>query len=391
MQTTIDLAPNRTLPLHCFEGRPANPTDSTVASPSVLLTNHGASGQPLPAPEGELTSDELCWNARYRIGRCLGRGAQGVVYLAEREGVDGYYTHVALKVFHRPAGWSADEYLAEMRRLAQQGRYVSQIQHDNVISIRDFVALGEKRVMVLEWIDGLDLEQLLNLERMKRLARNLPDRVRQHLFDVILMDGEHHCRLKPGIAVDILRGCLAGLAALHHHRIAHCDLKPSNIMIKRSGTKKLIDFDSSSILERRAKYRRGTPYYMAPEQLCDGTVLLQSDIASLGYILVEMLTGQMLFAHCSSTQKLLDAKRSLPERLHQVLPLDVQNDPILYELIRKMVAVDPGDRFPDADAAGFGQAGAARFERHLVKTNLSADYDRELAWWLRLLTQHQLL
>jgi serine/threonine protein kinase len=403
MQTIFELGQTRAL-------SSAHPTDSALPLPTVLLTNHDATGKPLPAPLDGQTIDggstdarvnrapaagataaeptgELCWNARYRIGRCLGRGAQGVVYLAEREGVDGYSTHVALKVFHRPAGWSAEEYLSEMRRLAQQGSYVSQIQHDNVISIRDFVALGENRVMVLEWIDGIDLSQLLSLQRLKRLTRDLPDRVRQHLFDVIVKEGRDHCSLKPGIAVDILRGCLAGLAALHNRGIVHCDLKPSNIMIKRTGTKKIIDIDSSSVLESRAKYRRGTPYYMAPEQLSDGVVLLQSDIASLGYVLIEMLTGQMLFSHCTTTQQLLDAKRNLPARLYQILPMDAQRDPILSELIRKMVAVDPRDRFPDADAAGFGRAGAARFERHLVKTNLSADYDRELAWWLRLLTE----
>ena len=134
MQTIFDLSQTRALPS-------AHPTDSALPLPTVLLTNHGATGKPLPAPLGTQTiggasdgalptapvhralaagaepTGELCWNARYRIGRCLGRGAQGVVYLAEREGVDGYSTHVALKVFHRPAGWSADEYLAEMRAM----------------------------------------------------------------------------------------------------------------------------------------------------------------------------------------------------------------------------------------------------------------------------------
>jgi serine/threonine-protein kinase len=315
--------------------------------------------------------DELCWNTRYRVGPLLGKGAQGTVYLAEREGVDGYSTQVALKVFHRPSNWTLSEYVVEMQRIALQARYVSQVQHDNLISIRDFVALDETRVMVLEWIDGLDLEALLDLSRLKALTGKLPRVLRDHLAEVIVTPGRHHGRLKPGIAVDILRGCLAGLSALHEKGIVHCDLKPSNIMIKRSGTKKIIDMDSSAVLAEHPRYLRGTPYYMAPEQLRDRASRLQSDIASLGYILLEMLSGDLLFKHCETTRELLAAKCSLPDRLHQVLPIDVLQDSILCELLRKMIAVDPEDRFPDANAAELDHVGAARFQRHLVQTNLS--------------------
>jgi serine/threonine-protein kinase len=121
--------------------------------------------------------------------------------------------------------------------------------------------------------------------------------------------------LKPGLAVDILRGCLAGLAALHHDNIAHCDLKPSNIMIKRTGTKKIVDIDSSCVLAPQQRAVRGTPYYMAPEQLHERRVELGSDIAALGYVLIEMLTGKQLFRHCKTKKELLEAKLVLPNRL----------------------------------------------------------------------------
>ncbi|MGH2627996.1 MAG: serine/threonine-protein kinase, partial [Anaerolineales bacterium] len=284
------------------------------------MSYHNSLSQPLPPYAPEAPSGELCWNARYQLKRRLGHGAQGVVYLARREGVDGYYTNVALKLFYRNPTLRAVEYHLEMRRIATQAQRVSGLQHDNLVNIRDFVALGETRVMVLEWIDGLDLAQLLDLRRLEQLRRALPRQTWDRLNDVIVTTGEDHGRLKPGIAVDILRGCLAGLSPLHHDGIVHCDLKPSNIMIKRTGIKKIIDVDSSCVPAVDPPHVRGTPYYMAPELLRGKPPEVRSDIASLGYVLIEMLTGSLLFRECDTLARLLEAKLKLPSRLEAVLP-----------------------------------------------------------------------
>lgn len=339
-----------------------------------------------PPPPGLLPPDlrdEICWKARYRIVRHLGNGAQGIVYLAHRHGVDGYETRVALKFYPRSPDLSLREYRQEVRRIARQAQRVSEIQNDNLIEIRDFVAVGETRVMVMEWVDGFDLGQLLDSCRLRRLRRSLPREEWERLSDVVVSAGADHSRLKPGVAVDIVRGCLAGLSDLHRHGIVHCDLKPSNIMIKRTGANKVIDFDSSwSPTEDPDTVRRGTPYYMAPEQLTDRSVSYASDIASLGYVLIEMLTGRLIFRECEDIDQLIRAKVSLPARLADILPREVTRDPLLYGLCSKMVAVDPGDRFPDADAADLDQRGAASFHRRLVKSDLSTEYDREVSWWI---------
>jgi serine/threonine-protein kinase len=359
--------------------------DPLTEPESLLRTYHKAPGRPATLRVPPPPAEELCWNARYRILGRLGYGAQGVVYLAERQGVDGYSTRVALKMFHRDGSGSMDEYLTEMRRVALQAQRISGIQHDNLVSIRDFVALGETRVMVLEWVDGRDLARLVDVREHERLRSRLPRRQWDRLNDVIVTTGKDQCRLKPGIAVDVIRGCLAGLSALHHRGIVHCDIKPSNIMIKRAGTKKIIDVDSSSIPIEDPPIVRGTPYYMAPEQLRAQAVQLRSDIASLGYVLVELLTGSLIFKECDSVQKLLEAKIRLPGRLEQILPAEVRRDALLSGLIQKMIAIEPRNRFPDADAADLDSGGAVSFHRHLVKTDLSTEYDRELAWWLEVL------
>src|SRR5436853_3264507 len=119
---------------------------------------------------------------------------------------------------------------------------------------------------------------------------------------------------------------------------------------------------------------RGTPYYMAPELQLETPVTLAADVASLGYLLVEMLTGRRIFRECQTMDQLLQAKLSLPKRLAQMLPVEVRRDGNLCDLVSKMVAAEPQDRFPDADVVDLDRRGAANYHRHLVKTNLSTDY-----------------
>jgi serine/threonine-protein kinase len=375
-----------------------------------LRTYHGVHRVPLPRPTEPAPPVELSWHTRYKLGKLLGRGSQGSVYLATREGADGYYTNVALKIFYRQDGVSPEDYAAEMRHIATQSQRVSGIQHDNLVYIRDFVtmpALGAVagaaavpagkaapgseplRVMVLEWIDGVDLGHLLDLRRLERLRERLSEEEWKHLTSVIVEPGEDHARLKPGIAVDIIRGCLAGLSPLHHRGIVHCDLKPSNIMIKRTGTKKIIDVDSSCLVSQEHTAFRGTPYYMAPEQLRGAGLDVYSDIASLGYILIELLTGQLLFRDCDAVEDLIRAKVELTRRLDSVLPEEVRRNSLLTTLIAKMVAVEPRDRFADADAAELDRMGAVNFHYQLVKMNLATEYNRELAWWFELLQEEE--
>jgi len=355
------------------------------ADTARLRTFHGSEGRPCAPRALPEMPKELCWNARYEIKRLLGHGAQGYVYLAKREGVDGYFTNVALKFFYPNEAFTLEEHRQEMRRIALQSQRVSGVQHDSLVSIRDFVAReDETRVMVLEWVDGIDLERLLDSDRLKRLSKRLTRTEWERLNDVIVTPGEDHCRLKPGIAVDILRGCLAGLGALHKGQIVHCDLKPSNIMIKRNGTKKIIDIDSSCVPKEGTKHFRGTPYYMAPEQLRGVDLQAHSDIASLGYILIEMLTGQRLFRDCRSKGDLIEAKARLPGRLDGILPDEIRKSSTLSGLVRRMVAADPRDRFRNADAAELDDSGAVTFQNQLVKMDLSTEYSRELSWWLGL-------
>src|ERR1043166_2478726 len=89
-------------------------------------------------------------------------------------------------------------------------------------------------------------------------------------FKVILCEGRVQPRLKPGVAIQILRECLAGLAALHRDGIVHGDLKPSNVMVKRTGNAKIIDIGSAMDLDKASARRMWSPAYAAPGVLAGG-------------------------------------------------------------------------------------------------------------------------
>src|SRR6202000_1460654 len=96
------------------------------------------------------------------------------------------------------------------------------------------------RVMVMEWVDGHDLAALLTPAMLEQARQRLGSPQWDYLNDVIVTPGPFTPRLRPGIAIQVLRECLAGLAALHRRGIVHGDLKPSNIMLKRTGAVKIV-------------------------------------------------------------------------------------------------------------------------------------------------------
>ncbi|MEE3054230.1 MAG: hypothetical protein VYB34_10875, partial [Planctomycetota bacterium] len=87
-------------------------------APTQMLSYHSALSKQVSPARVEDPKGEMSWNARYRILRKLGSGAQGVVYLALREGVDGYSTKVAIKLYARDKSVSESAHVTEMQRIA---------------------------------------------------------------------------------------------------------------------------------------------------------------------------------------------------------------------------------------------------------------------------------
>jgi serine/threonine-protein kinase len=172
------------------------------------------------------------------------------------------------------------------------------------------------------------------------------------------------------------------LAALHREGIVHGDLKPSNIMLKRTGNAKIVDLGSAFDFEQKPPMRTCTPTYAAPEVLEGNESTPRSDLASLGYVLIEMLSGAPTFAGLSNFRDLLEAKRFLAQRLPHILPEEVVRNDLLMSFCRGLVAPDPMRRFPSAEAADLVKDGAASFHRQLIKSDLASEYDNEIRTWL---------
>ena len=267
---------------------------------------------------------------RYQLLEPLGRGGMGTVYRARQVQLEKL---VALKLLD-PAIASGK---AGVVRFMREARAAAQIRHPNVVQVFD-VGFDEGAVfLAMELLEGQDLAGLL------RARRCLP------LHEI----------------VEILAPALAGVRAAHEAGVVHRDLKPSNIFLARRGRTRreavVLDFGVSRLLldeelgltpVTASETMIGTAAYIAPEQAKQSRLAdARSDQYSLGVILYECATGSRPFAG-QSTYELLHSIATAtvcpPSQLNPALPAAFD------ELVLRMLARDPDQRFEDIDALARG-------------------------------------
>ena len=331
-----------------------------------------------------LGDQRLSWTTHHRLTRLLGAGGQGKVYLSERRGADDFTVPIAVKVFSPERFANEGEYIETMKRHASVAMQIAQIQHDNLLDVHNFVDRNRIRMLVMEWIDGLDLRMLLSVDRMLRLKKQVTEERWLRINDHIVTTTKNQPRFRSGAAIAIIRECLSALEALHRHGIVHGDIKPGNIMIKRSGASKIIDIGSAFSIDSPPPQRTCTPAYAAPEVLKGEVATPLSDLASLGYVLIELISGRSPFAGKRTYDEMVQAKNDLPEQLEELLPPKLGNKEFLVNFCRKLIAVDPKDRFPNAAEAHINQQGAADYHRQLIldNANENIEFEYEIGLWL---------
>ena len=209
---------------------------------------------------------------RYEILRRVGHGGMAEVFLARSIGPGGVEKRVCVKrVLPALAG---DPRVA--RRFADEARAALSLQHANIVPVFDFGREGQDLFLVMEWIDGCDLGQLLAALRAQGRA------------------------LSPTTAAYIGAELTRALAYAHERTpdghpagLVHRDVTPRNVLLSRSGEVRLTDFGNARVLGA-AGAPSGTPRYMAPEQARGEPPQPADDLYALGLVLAEMLTGRPL-------------------------------------------------------------------------------------------------
>ncbi|MGW2249418.1 protein kinase domain-containing protein [Kitasatospora sp. NPDC001660] len=266
-------------------------------------------------------------NGRYVLQRLLGEGGMASVHLAF-DSVLG--RQVALKSMHSELGRD-DSFKERFRREAQA---VARLEHPNIVTVydsgEDVAPDGSSTpYIVMQLIDGKGLRETIN----------------EAVAQYGAMPTEEALRVTVGV--------LNALEASHDMGLVHRDIKPGNVMFDRKGNVKVMDFGIARALESGVTSMTqtgmvvGTPQYLSPEQALGKPVDARSDLYSVGVMLFEMLTGQLVFdgdSAFSIAYKHVQEEPPAPSTMNRSIPPAV--DAFVAQALRK----DPAHRFPSAEA-----------------------------------------
>lgn len=253
----------------------------------------------------------------YRIIRELGRGGMAAVYLAEDLSLG---RRVAIKVMLATVGTpsiNAERFLIEARTAAQ-------LSHTNIIPIYAVRIVGDLRYFVMKYLPGRSLDRIL--------------------------------RMEGPLSIPVVR-CILGqvgsaLEHAHGRGVVHRDIKPANIVIDEEGNAIVADFGIAKVAQGAGLTQTGTtvgtPSYMSPEQCTGKPVTGAADQYALGCVAFELLTGRPPFVHEEVVPVFLAHVSDPPPPLMQ-LREDIPFE--LAEVIDRMLAKHPDDRWPSIDAA----------------------------------------
>lgn len=199
---------------------------------------------------------------RYRVERLLGRGGMGEVYLAVDEQLKRRVAVKRLRLDRRAHD-------ASLHRLLREAEASAPLVHPHIATVYDLIAVGEEAFLVEEYLDGMSLDQVLS--------------TRQLTIDEVLT---------------FTRQLLSAMSYAHDAGVVHCDLKPGNLMVARSGTLKVLDFGIAIVTSGAGWTDTGsttrhvmcTPRYAPPEVLQGHTPSPAADVFAIGRIVEDCLS-----------------------------------------------------------------------------------------------------
>ncbi|MEY2430458.1 MAG: eukaryotic-like serine/threonine-protein kinase, partial [Acidimicrobiaceae bacterium] len=263
-------------------------------------------------------SQETVFNGRYELHRRIARGGMADVFLARDQLLD---RPVAVKVLF-PEFATDPNFVERFRREAQSA---ANLNHPNIVSVYDWGQEQGTYFIVMEYIDG------------------------RSLADILRSEGPLHPQRAAEVASDIA----AALGFAHRNGVVHRDVKPGNVLISPSGQVKVADFgiaralgaDPDSNLTQAGSVM-GTATYFAPEQAQGHPLDPRSDLYSLGVVLYEMVTGRPPFSGESPVAiayKHVQEQPAPPRHVNTNVPSDLE------AVILKLLSKNPQARYPSAE------------------------------------------
>ncbi|MDX2183759.1 MAG: protein kinase [Gemmatimonadaceae bacterium] len=322
---------------------------------------------PSPTPSlGASSPAERAWSqvedalrttliGEYEIRGLIGRGGMAAVYLADELVLD---RKVAIKVMS-PALVYGDGMVDRFRR---EAKTIAGLSHPHIIPLHRVVERGDVLAIIMKFINGRPLDSII--------AETGP--------------------MPIAMVHSIVAQVSAALAYAHRKGVVHRDIKPANIMIDDDGTAVVCDFGIAKAAGVETPLTMtgatvGTPRYMSPEQWAGEGITGSADQYSLGVVAFEMLTGEPPFGG-GSVMDVMAAHLHQPAPKVETIRRDVP--PALAQVINRMLAKAPADRFPSLDtvARTLDRAEAAQDEAvrsQLMTLATSGDRHRRMEAMLR--------
>ncbi|MGV3484326.1 MAG: serine/threonine protein kinase [Planctomycetaceae bacterium] len=290
---------------------------------------------------------------RYKLLGHIGSGGMSSVYLAEHTRM---HDKRAIKVLPRTRVKDAT-YLA---RFQLEAKAIASLNHPNIVSAFDIDNEGDTHYIVMEYVDGVDLQVLVR------------------------RDGP----LDPGTAAQLLAQAADGLAHAHQRGVIHRDVKPANLLLDNDGRVRLLDMglalvaaqDNESLTVAHNENVLGTADYLAPEQALNShKVDHRADIYGLGCTLYYLLTGRPPFPEGTLAQRIAKHQSEMPTPIKKLRP-DCPGE--IEGICVKMIQKDPQYRYQSAaDVAEALRKFAALVPvRNLTAASVGAPKVRDGGW-----------
>lgn len=266
---------------------------------------------------------------KYYLTEKIATGGMAELYRAKRIGVAGFEKLLVIKKI-LPHLSLHEEFVS---MFINEAKIAAQLTHTNIAQIFDLGKIEDSYYIAMEYVWGKDLKAVLKKGKEKKLPVSM-----EHALQIVskacaALDYAHKKKDLKGNELNLI----------------HRDVSPQNILVSYDGDVKLVDFGiakaASKTSDTRTGVLKGKIAYMSPEQAWGRPIDRRSDIFSLGIVLYELLTGEMLFkgdTDLNTLEKVREAKVIPPAKLNKEIPREIEN------ILLKALAKEPQERYQSA-------------------------------------------